>query len=306
MLGWSAGLPSVLRVSDKPRADGWEALRSRLEASAPRSSFRGGWVPRRRGSWAVPDPPVPSRDLIGSGACEADDLPALESGTTADGHSGSITRSHIAVVALITVAALIATALVLWRAQPSEQAVPLAAQASATPAAGPTGSATPTPSATLPAAPAAVSPDVEPGQPAEVVVHVAGKVRRPGVVRLPAGARVIDAVDAAGGARNGADLSSVNLARELTDGEQVRVGLPADPGIAGIEAGTGAASAGPLDLNSASATDLETLPGVGPVLAERIVAYRDQSGPFRTIDQLIEVAGIGPAVLDDVTDLVRV
>jgi competence protein ComEA len=224
----------------------------------------------------------------------------------ADRNASSITRSHIAVVALITVAALLATVLVLWSAQPREQAVPLAAQAGATPATESTGSATPTPPATLPPAPTAVSANAEPRQPTEVVVHVAGKVRRPGVVRLLAGARVIDAVDAAGGARNGADLSSVNLARELTDGEQVRVGLPADPAIAGIEPPTGPAAAGPLDLNSASASDLESLPGVGPVLAERIVAYREESGPFRTVDQLVEVAGIGPAVLDDVTDLVRV
>jgi competence protein ComEA len=126
---------------------------------------------------------------------------------------------------------------------------------------------------------------------------------------------VIDAVEAAGGALPKARLASVNLARVLTDGEQVRVGIDATRGQQDDATGptgttgplAGAASdAGIVDLNVASAVELEELPGIGPVLAGRIVAYRDQNGPFRSVDQLIEVPGIGPAVLSGLADRARV
>jgi len=118
-----------------------------------------------------------------------------------------------------------------------------------------------------------------------VAVHVAGRVRRPGLVRLPAGSRVQDAIRAAGGATPGADLDAINLARRLTDGEQIRVPAPGDPapplgqGAAGpggpAGPGTpGAAPGAPLDLNTATVEQLDTLPGVGEVTAGRIVAYR--------------------------------
>ncbi|WP_246281732.1 ComEA family DNA-binding protein [Fodinicola acaciae] len=121
-----------------------------------------------------------------------------------------------------------------------------------------------------------------------VVVAVAGKVRRPGLVRLPAGSRVADAVAAAGGALPGTDLTSVNLARKLVDGEQIIVGTPT--------AAAGAApKVGPVNLNTATAEQLDALPGVGPVLAKRIVDYRAQHGPFGSVEQLREVSGIGAA-----------
>jgi competence protein ComEA len=143
---------------------------------------------------------------------------------------------------------------------------------------------------------------------AEVVVDVAGKVRRPGLVRLPAGARVADALDAAGGSLPGVDLTPLNLARRLVDGEQVLVGAapvaaaaPA-PGPAGGAAGP----SGQLDLNAATVDQLEALPGVGPVLAQRILDWRTEHGRFSSVDELREVSGIGAKKFADLKDRVRV
>lgn len=141
-----------------------------------------------------------------------------------------------------------------------------------------------------------------PARGAEVVVAVSGKVRRPGLVRLPAGSRVDDAVRAAGGAVGGADLGILNLARRLVDGEQVLVGVGPPPGAA-----PGAAAAGGLlDLNTASASDLDALPGIGPVLAQRIVDWRTEHGRFASVDQLREVTGIGESKYADLESKVTV
>lgn len=145
-----------------------------------------------------------------------------------------------------------------------------------------------------------------------VVVHVVGSVGAPGVVRLPAGSRVTDAVAAAGGALPDADLAGVNLARVLSDGEQVVVPAAADgagsPGVTpGAGPGTaGGAASGVLDLNAADADALDALPGIGPVLAQRIVAWRASHGRFTSVDELAEVTGIGPTLLAGLQDLVRV
>jgi competence protein ComEA len=132
-----------------------------------------------------------------------------------------------------------------------------------------------------------------PSSAGEVVVAVAGAVRRPGLVRLPLGARVADAVEAAGGVRPGTDLGSLNLARKLVDGELVTVGAAAPAPGAAAGPGTDAAHGPLVDLNTATVAELDSLPGVGPVLAQRIVDYRTQHGPFATVDQLREVDGIG-------------
>lgn len=146
-----------------------------------------------------------------------------------------------------------------------------------------------------------ISSAVTVGLPAgSVVVHVAGAVSAPGLYTLDGGARVADAVAAAGGAADGADLDALNLARVVVDGEQVRVPLKGEAAV-GKFAGGGAASAdGRVNINSADAAALEALPGVGPVLAARIAAYRDAHGPFASVDALDDVSGVGPAVLEKV------
>ncbi|MFI2640094.1 helix-hairpin-helix domain-containing protein [Streptomyces sp. NPDC018610] len=147
----------------------------------------------------------------------------------------------------------------------------------------------------------------------EIVVDVSGKVRQPGIHRLPAGSRVVDALRAAGGARPGTDLRALNRARFLVDGEQVVVGGPAPaagpapPGSAAAGAsGSGRAGgpAAPVSLGTATVDQLETLPGVGPVLAQHIVDYRTQHGGFRSVDQLREVNGIGDRRFADLRPLV--
>lgn len=157
--------------------------------------------------------------------------------------------------------------------------------------------------------------------PAELVVHVSGAVASPGVVRLPPGARVDDALRAAGGATGEAELASVNLARPVVDGEQIHVPVPGEepPAVAApapaadappagdAGAGDGAAGGGGevgglIDLNTASVAELDELPGVGPAIAQRIVDHREQNGPFESVDQLEEVSGIGPATLEKMRD----
>lgn len=139
-----------------------------------------------------------------------------------------------------------------------------------------------------------------------VVVHVAGAVAAPGVYRLPVGSRVVDAVEAAGGTADGAQPDAVNLAAVLVDGE--RVYLPRLGEVAPVVASPGGveAPAGPLDLNRATAEQLDDLPGVGPATAAAIVAHRDANGPFSSVDDLADVRGIGPAKLAAIRDLVTV
>ncbi|QLH21731.1 ComEA family DNA-binding protein [Streptomyces sp. Rer75] len=149
-----------------------------------------------------------------------------------------------------------------------------------------------------------------------VVVDVTGKVRRPGLRQLPSGARVADAIKAAGGARPGADTSGLNRARPLVDGEQIVVGAPAKQAPAGAAPtgpapapgsgpAPGAPSGGTISLNSATAEQLDTLPGVGPVLARHILDYRTQHGGFRSLDELREVNGIGDRRFADLRPLVQ-
>jgi competence protein ComEA len=151
----------------------------------------------------------------------------------------------------------------------------------------------------------------EPEPTDEVTVHVAGAVAQPGVVTLPGGSRVTDAVAAAGGLLPDADPSRVNLARQLQDGEQLvilRAGEeppPPTPGDAAA-ASDGTASDGPVDLNTASVEQLQTLPGIGPALAQRIVRHRDEVGPFRAPGDLRDVSGIGEKRFQDLADLITV
>ena len=142
--------------------------------------------------------------------------------------------------------------------------------------------------------------------PEVVVVDVAGWVRRPGVYEFTEGARVIDAIDAAGGARPGALLQALNLAAPLADGTQILVPREGQESVAPPPVTGGAVAGGLINVNTAAATELEELPGVGEVIAQAIVDYRTENGPFTTVDELIDVSGIGDATLENIRDLVTV
>jgi competence protein ComEA len=203
---------------------------------------------------------------------------------------------QLAVLAVLVAAALGATAWWVVRADGGAATLP---PVSATPSAlAPLPTGTPpaaTSSAAAPAGVASASPTDT------IVVDVAGKVRRPGIATLPLGSRVVDALEAAGGARPGVRLGTLNLARVLTDGEQVVVGVAAPAGVAASAAGEPAPGAGGstpmVNLNSATQTELEELPGVGPVTAQSILAFRSEHGAFTAVDELLEVSGIGDATL---------
>ena len=137
-----------------------------------------------------------------------------------------------------------------------------------------------------------------------VTVDVAGKVRRPGIAVLDAGSRVVDALEAAGGARDGVDLTGLNLARVLVDGEQILVGLAAPTGVAATVTGGTSPVAALVNLNTADQVALESLPDVGPVTAQSILAWRSEHGAFTAVDQLLDVDGIGEVTLAKLTPYV--
>ncbi|WP_280462328.1 ComEA family DNA-binding protein [Nocardia carnea] len=222
-------------------------------------------------------------------------------------------RRGMATMAGVGLLAFLVTLVVVFWERPVAQPVPPlpAAHPAALPGAVPA-------SATAPATPGTAP---GPPPPAELVVSVVGLVHKAGLVRLPPGARVADALAAAGGALSGADLTGLNLAQRLADGDQIRVG-PADtaappPGSATVSGGKAVAadpdaevpapaSGTPVDLNTATESDLDALPGVGPVTAKAIIAWRETNGRFTDVEQLSEVDGIGPARLARLRELVTV
>jgi competence protein ComEA len=198
---------------------------------------------------------------------------------------GSRSVASRSAVAGALAVALLAAGLVgalIWRSRPQPVTVPPLSVAGSAGAAGPSSGAR------LPGSGATPPPTT---QSAGLVIAVVGKVRRPGLVTVPAGSRLVDALRAAGGALPGVDITSLNQARRVVDGEQIVVGAPA---VAGT--GTGGAPGappGPVNLNTATLQQLDELPGVGPVLAQRIVDWRDEHAGFRSVNQLREVSGIG-------------
>ncbi len=219
------------------------------------------------------------------------------------------------VLAMVALAAAVTTTWLAWRHRPVAVSAPATVSVAAVPAIAASGDPAAAPSRGDPPAPTTAGRSAGVG---EVVVDVAGRVSRPGVVRLTAGSRVIDAIDRVGGALPGTDTTGIALARVLVDGEQILVdGRPGPPPAAGVSApaaaaggaggaGVGATAGDPIDLNNASAEQLDGLPGVGPVLAQRIVQWRTAHGPFRSADQLGEVTGVGDRRLADLLPLVRV
>jgi competence protein ComEA len=155
--------------------------------------------------------------------------------------------------------------------------------------------------------PGAAQPAVSPtSSPAMLIVDVAGAVRTPGVYEFAEGERVVDAIERAGGPRPKADLSLLNLAAPLVDGTQVLVPKNG-PAVTGVPGGAApGSSSGLININTASATELETLSGIGEVLSATIVEYRTQNGPFVSVDDLLDVSGIGPATLEEIRDQVTV
>jgi competence protein ComEA len=215
-------------------------------------------------------------------------------------------RAGVIGLGVLGVVAILVTLVTVWRDQPppvSSAAIPgvqMISSSSASPPPGP-------------------PPD------AAVVVSVVGLVHKPGLVTLSAGARIADALDAAGGPVDGADLIGLNMARRLSDGEQIIVGIAPAPGqpptmgssttaqdssaaaaAPSTSAGPGAAPGEPVNLNTATVEQLDTLPGIGPVTAAAIIAWRDANGTFSSVDQLGDVDGIGPARLEKLRDLVDV
>ncbi len=216
-------------------------------------------------------------------------------------------RAHLGVVVALLLVGVLVAGWSLLRARPvalaEAEPTPVVLTEQAAPSAG--APLTPRP------------PDPTPSQGRGLVVHVLGAVKHPGLVRLPADARVQDAVDAAGGFTRAADPGELNLAQLLTDGQQVLIGSRSRPDGkvrgGGVSSGGGpgppaAGGSGPavVDLNQADVTQLEELPGVGPVTATKIVAWRDEHGRFTRVEELQEVSGIGPKTYVEIAPHVRV
>jgi competence protein ComEA len=268
------------------RSDDADVIRARLRRLLAEADGAAGWVPDDDDPAAAEPDDTELEPVL-----EADDVPRPEGvgrhrspGPTMRWNPGPAGARSLWLVGL---AAALALVVWTWADRPRVDPVP-APPAHSTPA------STTTPVGEV----AETSPTV--------VVSVVGLVARPGLVTLPTGARVADAVEAAGGLLPEADPASVNLAAVVTDGQQIAVGVPGAPAAGGTAAPAPGASGGLLDLNTATAAELDGLPGIGPVLAERIVEHRTTQGPFRSVEELDDVPGVGPTIAAELADLVTV
>jgi competence protein ComEA len=267
------------------------------------------------------DPHPPPNDRRAGGAARRL-LPAAWQGARIDpGRPGATA------LALVAAAAAVVAAVGVWIERPRTEPVgvppglavvtddaagePRGEQATEPIVAGPPAAAGP--GAVVGPAPAAVP--AEPQLSVPLVVSVSGRVQRPGLVEVPAGARVADVLHAAGGALPGTDLAGVNLARRVVDGEQVAVGVPPAPDAVPAMGAGGPVPPGParpgvppgrVDLNAATVEQLDALPGVGPVTAQRILEWRTRHGRFARVEQLREIEGIGERRFGQLRELVRV
>lgn len=276
------------------------------------------------------DPPPLASSGSGPGATDTDALVArLRSRRSAAGVAAAYAAAHghpadprseqgarrwalrgpTAVVAVVAVLLLgLGVAVLALR---GDGVVPLAPAA----ADGTSPGGSPAPSVPVPLGTPRTDDGPGPGAPdaaaAGLLVHVVGAVHEPGLVTVPDGARVADALEAAGGVTGEADLTAVNLARAVVDGEQLYVPLPGEAVPVPPGAAPGAAAAGPdargtVDINTADAAALEALPGVGPAIAQAIVEWRAANGPFASVDELEDVPGIGPSTLEKMRDSAQV
>ena len=273
------------------RSDDSDVIRARLRALLAEGQARGGWVPEEEpepDEWdddpAVTAPPPEREQELA--------LPAGLGRHRAPGRTARLDPGRPGSWALWAVAVVAAAAMVgwTWLGRPAVEPVPAAVSTSAVPSSP---SSAPAPGTTPP-------PD------GTVVVSVVGLVAVPGLVTLPAGSRVADALAAAGGLLPEADPASVNAAAVLSDGQQIAIGVPGAVGPGDGAPAAAAAEGALLDLNAATTGDLDALPGIGPVLAQRIVDHRAAHGPFTSVDQLDDVSGIGPAIFAELAQRVRV
>jgi competence protein ComEA len=256
----------------------------------PEEDFEDGLASRP--AWSAPEPDDEPPGLTSEGAFGGDrkfGLRAFDPG-----------RRGVRALAAVAVVAILVAIILAWRSRPRVDPVaPPSFDAVATEG-----------DARTPVTASAVGRESPGSAVAQLVVAVGGKVRKPGLVRLPPGARVADALTAAGGVDAGVDVTLLNLARKVVDGELIMVGVTPPPGVTTAPAapagGTAPGAGGPVNLNTATLADLDTLPGVGPVLAQRILDARETQGGFKAVSDLRKVDGIGDARYEQLKDLVTV
>jgi competence protein ComEA len=276
------------------RRDDADLIRARLRALlAHDPAAPGGWTPGDDGTGAEPES-IPARAEAPEPVGPPDE-PALPEGLGRHRAPGTATRVDAGRRGALALwaAAVLTVAVVLgwtWLQRPVVEPAPATGEPAVS------------------SAPASAAVGEAAGSSSTLVVSVVGQVARPGLVTLSTGARVADAVEAAGGFLPGADSASVNLAAPVSDGEQIAVDVPgvAGPAAAGAPAAAPAGVGGTVDLNAAGVAELDALPGIGPVLAQRIVDHRTRNGPFRSVGELDDVPGIGPAIAAALAELVTV